>query len=343
MPHYLLTGAGFSANWGGWVASEAFEYLLLGTAEIMGDTQLRDLLWRHQAAGGFEDALAELQRGYSPAYAQQWSEKQLIRFQGAVGRMFDDMNQAYFNRPDLEFSRADVSRMVRTFLMRFDAIFTLNQDLLLEHFYCADQAVQRQVKPEIPGMRKIPHPEPIHSESLSRATWEPRPVNEFRLSPGCQQYIKLHGSANWFGDDGKRVMILGGAKQQESGHIPILQWYLEEFEKHLLQHSTRLMVIGYGFRDEHVNAVIDKAVARGLKMFVMDPLGARIAYEMNDARKRNLIGVSDTPLLEQLLQKSLIGGSRRSLRAIFTDDETEHNKVMRFFGLREADGPAATS
>jgi hypothetical protein len=28
MPHYLLTGAGFSRNWGGWLANEAFEYLL---------------------------------------------------------------------------------------------------------------------------------------------------------------------------------------------------------------------------------------------------------------------------------------------------------------------------
>jgi SIR2-like domain len=329
MPHYLLTGAGFSANWGGWVASEAFEYLL-GTPEIMADPQLRDLLWSHQAAGGFEDALAELQRGYSNAYTQQWTEKHLIRFQGAVGRMFDDMNQGYMNRTDLEFSRADASRMVQRFLMRFDAIFTLNQDILLEHFYCSDKGVQSQVRPEIPGMRKTPHPEPIYSESLSRATWLPRPKSEFRISPGCQQYIKLHGSANWHADDGKRVMILGGAKQQEIGHIPILQWYLQQFEEHLVQPNARLMVIGYGFRDEHVNAVIDRAAARGLKMFVIDPRGARIAHEINQARKKGHIGADDTPL-EQLLQRSLIGGSQRSLRAIFTDDETEHSKIMRFF------------
>lgn len=44
MQHYLLTGAGFSANWGGWVASEAFEYLL-GCPEILADDRLRDLLW----------------------------------------------------------------------------------------------------------------------------------------------------------------------------------------------------------------------------------------------------------------------------------------------------------
>jgi hypothetical protein len=97
MPHYLLTGAGFSANWGGWVASEAFEYLL-GTPEIMADTQLRDPLWKYQAAGGFEDALAELQRGYSPGFSQQWTAKHLTRFQGAVGRMFDDMNPACHRR-----------------------------------------------------------------------------------------------------------------------------------------------------------------------------------------------------------------------------------------------------
>ena len=56
MAHYLLTGAGFSYNWGGWLASEAFEYLL-GAPEI--DAELRALLWKNkEAGGGFEDALA---------------------------------------------------------------------------------------------------------------------------------------------------------------------------------------------------------------------------------------------------------------------------------------------
>jgi hypothetical protein len=33
MTYILLTGAGFSCNWGGWLADEAFEYLL-GCAEV---------------------------------------------------------------------------------------------------------------------------------------------------------------------------------------------------------------------------------------------------------------------------------------------------------------------
>jgi hypothetical protein len=328
MPHYLLTGAGFSANWGGWIASEAFEYLL-GCPEIMSDQPLRDLLWKYQATGGFEDALAELQRGYSPGFAQHWSKEQLIKFQGCVGRMFDDMNQGFLNRRDLEFSRTEASRMVRSFLMRFDAIFTLNQDVLLEHFYCTDKVVQRQVRPEIPGMERIAHSEPIHAESLSRATWRPRSPEDFRVSSGSQPYIKLHGSSNWFANDGSRVMIIGGAKQQEIGHTPILNWYLQLLEQMLSGPDSRMMVIGYGFRDGHITKAIDKAASQDLKLFVIDPPGARIAYEMNETRNKGQI--VETSTLELLLQRAVIGGSRRRLSEIFGDDETEHEKIMRFF------------
>ena len=58
MPHYLLTGAGFSRNWGGWLANEAFEYLL-GAPEI--DDYLRSILWEAKLRGeGFEGALSML-------------------------------------------------------------------------------------------------------------------------------------------------------------------------------------------------------------------------------------------------------------------------------------------
>jgi len=40
MPHHLLLGVGFSRNWGGWVASEAFEYRLV-CPEIRAESRLR--------------------------------------------------------------------------------------------------------------------------------------------------------------------------------------------------------------------------------------------------------------------------------------------------------------
>jgi hypothetical protein len=69
----------------------------------------------------------------------------------------------------------------------------------------------------------------------------------------------------------------------------------EGFEDALAELSrpdSRLLVIGYGFRDDHVTAAIDKAATQGLKMFVIDPLGARIGYEMNETRKRGQIAAA---------------------------------------------------
>lgn len=58
MKHVLLLGAGFSHNWGGWLASEAFDYLI-GCDPV--DTDIKDLLWNHRDEDGFEGALDELQ------------------------------------------------------------------------------------------------------------------------------------------------------------------------------------------------------------------------------------------------------------------------------------------
>jgi len=62
---YLLIGAGFSYNWGGWLASEAFEFLI-GDAAVVASADLRALLWKHQSKSGFEAALDELERAASP-------------------------------------------------------------------------------------------------------------------------------------------------------------------------------------------------------------------------------------------------------------------------------------
>src|ERR1700730_7564408 len=59
MHSVLLLGAGFSRNWGGWLATECFEYLL-GCPQV--DPELRDLLWNHRRTDGFEGALADLQK-----------------------------------------------------------------------------------------------------------------------------------------------------------------------------------------------------------------------------------------------------------------------------------------
>lgn len=128
MKHYLLLGAGFSRNWGGWLASEAFEYLL-GDPAVVENGRLRTLLWKHRTAAGFEGALDELQRGN-----RQHSKDDELRLRSAIQRMFEMMNSAFKSKGP-ELGQHTFEHPVRDFLCRFDAIFSLNQDLLLEYCY----------------------------------------------------------------------------------------------------------------------------------------------------------------------------------------------------------------
>jgi len=77
---------------------------------------------------GFEGALDILQ-------TQQSSS--LKGFEIALMRAFDTMNRAYSERPDFNFSN-DIRFSVTKFLTHFDAIFTLNQDALMEMHYLAN-------------------------------------------------------------------------------------------------------------------------------------------------------------------------------------------------------------
>jgi len=92
MPHYLLTGAGFSRNWGGWLANEAFEYLL-GAPEI--DDYLRNVLWGAKLRGeGLEGALSIVQGAYASSKSAE-TKRQLDRLTQAVIGMFNAMQTAF--------------------------------------------------------------------------------------------------------------------------------------------------------------------------------------------------------------------------------------------------------
>lgn len=330
MSDLLLLGAGFSRNWGGWLATEAFEHLL-GSPEVVQDPSLRKLLWKHQARGGFEEALAELQSAFDRD--PRSVEGPLMALQSAVSRMFADMNAAFMSAVEWQFGQQHVERQIGTFLTRFDAIFTLNQDLLLEHHYANDNIAligkRRHAGAELPGMSRIAPQEPLHAHSWSRATWVPADSGAFKADPKLQPIYKLHGSSNWTRSDGKPLLIMGGAKIRAIGQTPILNWYATEFERRLAEKGAKLMVIGYGFRDEHINAAIAKAVAGGLKLFIVAPEGAELAHRGNPTRQSGQIA-APTPE-EAMLEEALIGASRRTLRETFGADDAEFNKVMRFF------------
>ncbi len=324
MTNILLTGAGFTRNWGGWLVDEAFEYLL-GCPEV--DAALRAELWTDKNKGdGYEATLARLQQA-APKDGTSTVQGQANALASALAGMFNLMDQGLSR---VAFERnGNVQLQVKTFLHKFDAIFTLNQDLLLERHYhrgielVGDRRFDAAYSPSLhtPGTGS-PYYDPDYEIKRPRV-----PVEDlgFSVPPRCQPYFKLHGSMNWFDKAGGRLLVMGGNKPGAISASPLLKWYAEQFDHYLQRPDARLMIIGYGFRDDHINqALLHATEKHGLKIFIIDPAGVDIL----DRRPKGIPG-PPTPLMA--MQPQVIGASRRRLLDTFGGDDVEHARVMKFF------------
>ncbi len=87
--------------------------------------------------------------------------------------------------------------------------------------------------------------------------------------------------------------------------------------------GARLMTIGYGFADPHINqAIVDGSKAGGLKMFVVDPRG-RGALDRNPG--------AQIPVREPIMDVPSIGTSTRTLAQTFAGDGLSLGMLERFF------------
>ena len=305
----LLTGAGFSRNWGGWLASEAFEDVLR-RSEVGED--LRKLLWTDLANGrGFEDTLGDLQRRHRQE-RDEAAGVMVREFMAALVVMFNEMN-ASLSRADFEWQN-DLSMKVSSFLARFNYIFTLNQDLLLECHYLGNPLPYdaRFDGVQTPGLKPRPSP---HRVERKDQKWTPD-LTKLKIEPRQQPYIKLHGSSNWLRDGLEEpLLVLGGSKSVEIAQDPLLSWYQKEFSGALHRKGAKLMTIGYSFGDEHINEIIgDAAKKGGLKIFIVDLAGATVVLKPST----------------QSLTPHIWGASRRPLSSTFRDDRVEHEKISAF-------------
>jgi hypothetical protein len=307
MTFILLTGAGFSYNWGGPLASEVFSQLL-ANKDI--DDLTREMLFN--APGGFEQVLADLQLSADPA-----DKKRHATLITAVVGIFNGMNNTFMHM-QFEFENPpSVQHSMASFLSRFHAIFTLNQDALLEQHY------NPHIGPpmnwghlQLPGMKFLPSFQPSGARQDKFAVMEPNPPFT-TFGSGAQPYVKLHGSVNWGESNmGQRILIMGGQKAVSIGLFPILTWYHEEFRKMLLRPSARLMVIGYSFSDSHINDAIAEGLKNGLKLFIIDP------YAMDALKNDPRIAAA---------RSQLIGFSVRPLDKTFGGDRVAHGQISRFF------------
>jgi SIR2-like domain len=91
--------------------------------------------------------------------------------------------------------------------------------------------------------------------------------------------IKLHGSYGWKSStDDSDVMVIGHTKTAVIKREPFLKWFFSLFVEALHSGDRKLAIMGYGFRDEHINLIIAEGIRNhGLRWCFRHPLLVRLA------------------------------------------------------------------
>lgn len=259
----LLIGAGFSRNWGGLLAGDVSGRILAHPA-VQGRPNLRPLLLREPS---FEDALERTRTGLFEAADAEAMET-------AIRAAFDGMDTDFRN-PTPPVLGATINDFIARFCpgavgVGTGYVFSLNQDLLLERIYGTQPARQLLT---VPGLQWLERPPPFPAAAwpIPLATLRDPAIDEPPLLRHFN-HIKLHGSINWRSGDGRHSMIMGRRKPLTIARSPMIGWYHQVFERVLFSGDVRLMVIGYGWGDEHINEPIAEAVRNhGLQIYSWNP------------------------------------------------------------------------
>jgi len=260
----LLTGAGFTRDFGGFLAQEVWSQV-----------------YNHPEVGCCPQLLSTLRKKFD--YESVYHE--VIRGKSYTEEDKKAMNQAILDAyqnldEEVRELRKTIGRIsvngVTDLIYRFKGkqnrvgfIFTLNQDLFVE----------RHITLSLPWVTDWPKKEcqinletdsiRLPDEKELKALQVRQPLRKERLV-----YIKLHGSSNWQTYDRKHQMVIGLEKELDIAREPMLRSYAAIF-KMVLTKAKRLLVIGYSFRDEHINKAIALAMAAchnpNLELYVVSP------------------------------------------------------------------------
>lgn len=265
----LLTGAGFTHNFGAPLASEVSGLIF----NAVTSTRLQDLLRENF---DYEDIYQNVLQ------SSDYSDQLKSELTSAIKSAYDVIDELITTGHMSE--KINIIKF-KEFLKWFDKtsnggfIFTLNQDLLIENNlnkqFC-DMSLKLPIQSKTVD-KSNSHVNPLADRKfnyiildedveISRETFS----KQFEKNQSNIFYIKLHGSQNWYKDDDTQMMIIGHGKGGRIHADPLLSWYFDIIKRQLNQTDTRLLIIGYSFSDEHINQEIYNS-RDSLKIFIINP------------------------------------------------------------------------
>ncbi len=270
--HILLTGAGFTKNFGGFLADEMWAHIF-NDPLVQSSKKLREKMLREERL--FPDF--DYERAYEDIVNAKDSGPEAENFTRALINAYKKIDQAIINWSE-PGPRSKTLRNLGAFIKLFKGengrtgfFFTLNQDWLIERFGYDSLFNARHflypAETDAPDLIDCPR------RAFEDSDFHPI-ANEVKMRVDSEHsfYVKLHGSFHWKTADGRHLMLIGNRKSEEINHHALLNKSWDLFKSVFDERDLRLLIIGYGFRDKHINEAIIQAIQkRNLKVGIVSP------------------------------------------------------------------------
>lgn len=324
-PVFILTGAGFTKNFGGLLGSEMWAEIF-NNPRIQVDSDLREILAQDY---DYESAYSQIIESSLPEEKKQVMREVALEAYKNLddvlkGWIFNDSSAYPVNR----YLLADLIGRVYAASPRPAKafMFTLNQDLFMERHWNWNS-------PGVPRVARFQNG--FDSQSFNANDFVELSADnaEARLQKGLENhagihYIKLHGSYGWKSSDGANQLVVGTSKETLIQREPLLRAYFDLFQSVIKEGSKKVLLIGYGFRDTHINAaLVDGVQNHGLEVYILTPGGiADLRRNMENGHYYAL----------DILNKGLRGYFQKSLLDVFpkNQDRTPHyDEMLQALGI----------
>lgn len=268
-PVFILTGAGFSKNFGGPLGSEMWGEIF-NNPRIQSDPELRKIL---AEVYDYESAYSQIiDSGLPEEKKQVMCEVMLEAYKQLddilKGWVFNDCSAHPVNR----YMLGDLILRVQSAAQRPAKafMFTLNQDLFMERHW-------NWGSPGVPRYGRMQNDFGSQGFNSNDFVELPGEDAEAQLKQGLEDhagihYIKLHGSYGWKSSDGVNQLVVGTSKESLIQKEPLLRSYFDLFQSVIKEGGKKALIIGYGFRDAHINAaLVDGVKNHGLEIYILTP------------------------------------------------------------------------
>lgn len=267
----LLTGAGFTKPFNGYLSSEMWG-LILNQPEVEQYPKLRHCLLGNP---NFEKVYDLIQVDEEKNYSKEEREA----FTRALERAYRQLHNAVserFNILAAEFCREFVACFASINPEEIGFTFTLNHDLFIERYFAVYDPLRTICVPGLNSKNwfRAASEEAFeieHVQLFDRGRVEELDASFWNTKSAALAYIKLHGSLGWKAVNGTESIVVGTIKASAIQNEPLLKWNSSIFEKVIHSGNRILLVIGYSFRDEHINCVIKEGIqSHGLRLIVVN-------------------------------------------------------------------------